>query len=232
MVYMLKEGNHSNLNQQNVKSITVMRTQIAELAEVIKGIKGCQFASLTYFTKKTKELGRYTVNLGFSYHNAVEKSVTELEIIMAEMVDKTTLTFTAAVEVMESLKKTLAAHAEGKQNEDYTKAGQYVSIGNGLNLNTTDNTIQLFGLLHSKVVLAEGEPQRTVKSAPLTIAKNKLRKQLSIGKFREFALDEGNVAGVKVNGETIEFTAPETYGFNVNPPAVNIGTPKTETVMA
>jgi len=209
-----------------------MKTQIGQVAEAIKSIKGCQFASLTYLTKKTKELARYTVNLGFSYHTAVEKSVTELEILMAEMVDKTALPYLAAVEVMESLKKTLAAHAEGKQNEDYTKAGQYISIGNGLNLNTVDNTIQLFGLLHSKVVLAEGEPQKPVKSAPMTIAKNKLRKVLSIGKFREFALDEGNVCGVKVNGDTIEFTAPTNYGFNLNPPAVNIGSPKTETVTA
>lgn len=201
-----------------------MKTQIGQVAESIKGIKGCQFASLTYFTKKTKELGRYTVNLGFSYHTAVEKSVTELEILMSEMVNKTTLAYTAAVEVMESLKKTLTAHAEGKQNEDYTKVGQYVSIGNGLNLNTVDNTLQLFGLLHSKVVLIEGEPQKPVKSAPLTIEKNKLRRQLSIGKFREFALDEGNVCGVKVNGDTIEFTAPEGYGFEVNPSTVNVGT--------
>jgi hypothetical protein len=199
-----------------------MKTQIGQVVESIKGIKGCQFASLTYFTKKTKELGRYTVNLGFSYHKAVEKSVTELEIIMAEMVDKTTLAHTAAVEVMESLKKTLAAHAEGKQNEDYTKIGQYVSIGNGLNLNTVDNTIQLFGLLHSKVVLVEGEKQKPVKSAPLTIEKNKLRKQLSIGKFREFALDEGNVCGAKSNGDTIDFIAPEDYGYEVNPPTVKV----------
>jgi hypothetical protein len=209
-----------------------MKTQIGQVAESIKGIKGCQFASLTYLTKKTKELARYTVNLGFSYHNAVTKSVTELEIIMAEMVDQTALPYLAAVEVMESLKKTLTAHAEGKQNEDYTKIGQYISIGNGLNLNTVDNTIQLFGLLHSKVVLAEGEKQKPVKSAPLTIEKNKLRKKLSIGKFREFALDEGNVCGVKVNGDTIEFTVPESYGLNLNPPAVNIGQPKTETVAA
>lgn len=229
---MLKEG-ITNLNKQNVKSITVMRTKIAELAEAIKSIKGCQFASLTYLTKKTKELARYTVNLGFSYHNAVTKSVTELELLIAENTATwSEVTKLAAAEVMESLKKTIAAHAEGKQNEDYTKIGQYVSIGNGLNLNTVDNTIQLFGLLHSKVVLAEGEPQKPVKSAPLTIEKNKLRKQLSIGKFREFALDEGNVCGVKVNGDTIEFTAPNDYGFNLNPPAVNIGQTQTATVAA
>lgn len=199
-----------------------MKSNIAEVAKAVKSIVGCQFASLTYLSKTDKSLARYTVNLGFSYHNAVLKSVTELEIIMAEMVDKTTLAYQAAVEVMESLKKTLAAHANGEQNDDYTKKGQYIPIGNGLNLNTTDNTIQLFGLLQSKVVLVEGE-RKPVKSKPLTIEKNKIRKQLTVSKFREFALDNENVAGVKVNGQTMEFTAPETYGFTVNPPAVNIG---------
>ena len=104
---------------------------------------------------------------------------------------------------MASLKKTLAAHEAGTQNEDYTKKGQYVSIGNGLNLNTADNTLQLFGLAHSKVVLVKGE-YPTVNSRPLTIEQNKIKEQLSISKFREFALDLSQVAQCKINGNTLE----------------------------
>lgn len=210
-----------------------MKSTIAQIAQAIKGIKGCQFASLTYLSKTDGSLARYTVNLGFSYHKAVEKSVTELEIIMAEMTDKATLAYEAAVAVMESLKKTLAAHAEGKQNDDYTKKDQYIPIGNGLNLNTTDNTIQLFGLLQSKVVLVEGE-RKEVKSKPLTIEKNKIRRQLTVSKFREFALDAENVAGVKVNGGTIEMVPAESIaaainavaGVLVNTPSVQINPPE------
>ena len=179
-----------------------MKNTIAEVAKAIASIKGCQFASLTYLTKSTKELARYTVNLGFSYHNAVVKSVEELGILMLDMTPGT-LEHTAAEAVMDSLNGTLIAHAEGRQNEAYTKAGQYIPIRNGLNLNTTDNTLQLFGLLQSKVVLVAGE-HKTVNSAPLTVAKNKIRRELTVSKFREFALDEANVAGVKVNGDTIE----------------------------
>ena len=43
---------------------------------------------------------------------------------------------------------------------------------------------------------------KPVKSRPLTVAKNKLRKNLPVGKFREFALEYLNV--VKLNGETLE----------------------------
>ena len=195
-----------------------MKSLLAEISKAITNIKGCQFASLTYLSKTDGSLARYTVNLGFSYHKAVVQSVTDLEIIMAEIVDKASLRYQAAVEVMESLKKTLTAHEQGTQNEDYTKKDQYISIGNGLNVNTTDNSLQLFGLLHSKVVLREGEPKKKVNSKPLTIEKNRIRRELTIGKFREFALDKANIAGVKVNGETLEVLSPEGYGFTVNPP--------------
>jgi len=204
-----------------------MKSIVAEITAAIAQIKGNQFASLTYLTKKTKEIARYTVNLGFSYHTAILKSVTELEILMAENKDTwTSLQKVAAEEVMASLKETIAAHAEGRQNKNYTKAGQYIPIGNGLNLNTTDNTIQLFGLLHTKVTLVAGE-HKTVKSAPLTIEKNKIRKLLSVSKFREFALDVGNIEKVKVKGDTIEMIHPvdafKDVGYTVNQPTVNVG---------
>lgn len=202
-----------------------MQNTIAQITKAISQIKGCQFAALTYLSKSAGEVARYTVNLGFSYHNAVLKSVTELEILMNEISDKTSLEYQAAVEVMESLKKTLTAHAEGTQNDDYTKKGQYIPIANGLNLNTTDNTIQLFGLLKSKVTLKEGV-HKEVKSKPLTLAKNKIRKQLTISKFREFALDTTNVGSVRVNGDTIEMETPADFSYELNP------TVKSEAVLA
>jgi len=202
-----------------------MESRIAEIAHSIKSIPQVQFASLTYKAKESGEVARHTVLLGFSYHNAVEKSVVELEIQTGEGKFKTPLEIQAATEVMESLKKTLSAHAEGKQNEDYTKKGQYIPFGNGLNLNTVDNTIQLFGLTQTKVVLVKGE-YKTVNSKPLTIEKNKVRKSLPIGKFREYALDPETIGTVKVNGQTVEFEPSDTfkaqYGFTVNPPSVTL----------
>ena len=182
-----------------------MTNLIAEITKAVTGIKACQFASLTYLSKSAGELARYTVNLGFSYHKLVEKSKTELELLMVENATKwTALQKQAAEEILASLKKTLEAHARGEQNEDYTKKGQYIPIGNGVNLNTADNTIQLFGLSHAKVVLVQGIYPK-VNSRPLTIEKNKIRKQLSVSRFREFAIDESQIAQVKVNGDTLEF---------------------------
>lgn len=177
---------------------------VAQISEAITNIGGSQFVGLTYRTKGTQELARYTINVGASYHSLVEKSLTELEILTEE--NKTTwdgIETLAAVEVTSSLNKTLLAHAEGAQNEDYTKIGQYVPLGNGLSLNSKDGSLQLFGVLQSKVVLEPGE-HKIVNSKPLTIAKNKLKKLLPIDKFREFCIDLNNLESVRINGNTIE----------------------------
>lgn len=186
---------------------------IAEITKAVVAIKGCRFASLTYLSKKAGELSRYTANFGFSYHEIVEKSKLELELLMVENADKWDAVYKeAADKIMASLNKTLAAHARGEQNEDYTKRGQYIPIGNGVNLNTNDNTIQLFGLVLSKKVLVEGVYPK-VNSAPVTIARRKIEKMLPIGNFREFALDESQVAQMKVNGDVIEI--PEMASLSV-----------------
>ena len=184
-----------------------MKNLIAQIAKQLATVEGTQFASFTYLSKKANELARHTLILGFSYHKLVEKSVTELEILISENTEKwTELQKQAAANVMASLKKTLAAHARGEQNEDYTKKGQYVSIGNGLYLNTNDNTLQLLGLAHTKEVLVPGTYPH-VNSRPLTIEQNKIKAQLSIHKIKEFTLDLSQVAQAKINGSTLEMDA-------------------------
>jgi len=177
---------------------------ISEIAKQLVQIQGTKFVSFVYLTKKSNELARYTLILGFNYHTAVEKSVTELEILMQESAGTwTKLQVEAASVVMASLKATLAAHTRGEQNPNYTKRGQYLPIENGLNINLNDGTLQLFGLEHTKVSLVQGD-NRPVNSQPLTIEKNKIKSQLTVGKFREFALDLSQVAQCRINGQTLE----------------------------
>jgi hypothetical protein len=188
---------------------------IAEITKAVVAIKGCRFASLTYLSKSAGELSRYTANFGFSYHEIVEKSKLELELLMADPVIQSAWNEdykAAAAKIMASLTKTLAAHARGEQNEDYTKRGQYLPLGNGANLNTKDNTIQLFGLVLTKTVLTPGV-YPVVNSSAVTIARRKIEKMLPIGNFREFAIDESQVAQMKVNGDVIEI--PEMASLSV-----------------
>jgi len=168
-----------------------------QLIAAIGGIEGCRFASLTYTAKESGETARHTVLLGFNYRTAVEKSLLELEISFPSL---SGIEAVAAEELIESFRKTL----NGTQDA-YTKADIYADTAvPGLKVNTNDNSLQLFGLVQSKVVLVPGV-HKVVKSADKTIAKNKLRKSLPIGKFREYALDSGAIRTARVNGEVIEF---------------------------
>lgn len=181
-----------------------MNNIIAEITKALATIEGNKFVSLTYLSIGSGELARHTLNVGFNYHTLVEKDVTELELLIAERSATWDENYRiAAAKIMESRKKTLAAHAAGTQNDDYTKKGQYIPIGAGVNVNSVDNTIQLFGLSHSKTVLVEGV-HKVVKSSPVTIARRNIEKLLPSGRFREFAIDPSQVAQVKVNGETLE----------------------------
>ncbi len=191
-----------------------------ELIENLKAVAGkAQFASFVYKTKEKVnaagkvvdggEIARYTLILGAQYQRLLEKSLLDLELLDIPEVAKEypgfslDLFYQAKAAVKESLEKSLTAHKEGTQNADYTKRGLYEPLGGGLNLNKNDLTLQMFGLLQSKIVLSEGI-KKTVNSAPLTIAKNIIRARLPIGKFREFALDVGNIKTVKMNGNVLE----------------------------
>lgn len=185
-----------------------METLISQLAKQIAQIKGAKFASITYLSKSANELAEHTIILGFSYIRLVEDSITELEIMIREQsAGWSPLKQQAANEVLASLQDSLTAHRSGTQNPLYTKKGQYIPIGNGVSLNSVDNTLQLFGLAHAKKVLVPGT-YKTVKSRPLTIEKDAIRKALSVSKFKEFALDETQVAGARLNGETLEMVRP------------------------
>ena len=171
---------------------------LIELISALGGVNGCRFASLTYTSKEAGETARYNVLLGFSYIESVKNSLAELNAKRATL--SGIWNETAADELLASFQKTLDGTQDG-----YTKAATYADTAiSGLKVNTVDNSLQLFGLVQSKVVITPGV-YKPVNSAPKTIAKNQIRKALPIGKFREFALDSGVIHGARVNGETLVF---------------------------
>jgi hypothetical protein len=163
---------------------------------------GAGFASFTYKSKGDGSIARYTLNLGFKYITLLEKSIQELQAKMDlnEFLGESLL---AAHEVMASLQKSLLAHQNGTQSEDYTRKGLMTPLGNGVSINH-DDSIQIFGLVQSKKIIQEGTPKKEVKSKPITILKNKIKKDLPISKFREFALDKDSMQVMRINGDTIE----------------------------
>lgn len=179
---------------------TISEDSVAILKNLLNAGPG--FASFTYKSKSDNSVARYTLNLGFKYINLLEKSIQELQkkLDLNEFSGDSLL---AAHEVMNSLQKSLFAHQNGTQSDDYTRKGTMTSLGNGVSINH-DNTIQIFGLVQSKKILQEGTPKKEVKSKPITILKNQIKKDLPISKFREFALDKDAMQVMRVNGDTIE----------------------------
>jgi hypothetical protein len=185
---------------------------VSELSERLHGmISGAKFVGLTYRAKGTGELARHTLILNSSYRNLLVNSIEKLsaldkvdfELIQKDCgVDFATMEI-ARLEVLASLQKSLTAFDAGEQSEDYTKRGQYAAIAPNLKMNLNDNTFEVSGLSHSKVVLETGE-YKEVKSKPVTIAKNSIRKWLPISKFRTFAVDVESFASMRMNGETLE----------------------------
>lgn len=173
---------------------------LKNILSAVAGIGGVQFASLTYTAKGTGEVARHTVILGASYTACIEKSLAALSKARFSCPVKRQ----AQAELVASFNETLAKHAIGQQNSAYTKAETYVSTDiAGVKLNTVDGSLKLFGLTVGKVVIKPGT-YKSVKSAPLTIAKNTLRKRLPVGKFREYAIEAGALESARVNGATLE----------------------------
>lgn len=173
------------------------------LFQMLLGVTGVQFASLTYRTKATDELARYTLLLGASVENAYKGDIQKVEEALPTLTDA--LDIQAAGDIITSLRNSLD---KGIGNNDaYTLQGVYQFTGiDGVYINTNDNALHLRNVfVQSKVVLEEGKPRKPVNSKPLTIAKDKLKKMLGLrsNKLRQFALD--NIAKAKVNGDTITF---------------------------
>lgn len=178
------------------------KTPVIELAEKLKQSLGkCQFASFTYTAKSTGEKARFTFALGARYINLLRESATELDTRPepTEAVEKQAL-----ANVRASIAECLAAHERGEQSANYTKRGQYLHIAPNLQLNLVDNTLEITGKVHSKVVLVPGT-YKEKNSRPLTIAQNRIKKELPSAKWRTLAIDAGTLETAKINGETIEF---------------------------
>lgn len=174
---------------------------LIELKQKLDGMNGAKFVGLTYTSKKYGETARYTLLIGADYRKQVEASFLECEL---REKNAQGIELEAIKALIVSLKESLAAMDENREHADYTKKGQYESIGNGIKVNLKDMTCEIQGLQTARKVLVEGIYPK-VNSKPLTIAKNKVRKELPVGRFKTLALDLGNIHDVRLNGEEIVF---------------------------
>lgn len=163
----------------------------------------CRFASFTYTSKKSGEVARYTLRLNTRYQAFLEKQILEAELKLQELPqeEQQSPKALALVEMKASFEKSLAYHIKGLQNPDYTKAGMYRDLGNGVRI-FQDNTLEVAGVIHSYKVLVPGVHKPVTHRTPITAAKAELRKGFE--SWVTLSLDLGNLHEAKANGETAE----------------------------
>lgn len=164
--------------------------------------RGASFVGVTYRAKESGELSRYTVLVGVQYLNLVTKSLTEARAVTPTDNAKGSLDRKAKAQVLRSLRNTLENAKRGEQNDAYTKRGMYEQVAAGVNV-FSDGTFELKGIVVSRKVLEAGV-HKTVKSRPLTIAKDAIRDQLSLAKWRTLCLDSGALDSLRAGHKEVE----------------------------
>ncbi len=161
------------------------------------------FLSLRGYTSATSgEVADHQIVFHMSYGNALERSILMLEAV----VPCDDLEAQAKSELLASYGKSLdKVRTEPLEvvGEVYDRVldadGKPIK---GCKVHRESGELHLFGLAHSKRVIKPGT-YKEVKSRPLTIAKDKLRKGLPVERFRQFIVKPGQVEEIRVESLTL-----------------------------
>ena len=159
--------------------------------------KGTRFASLTYEAKGSGEIARHTIRLGASVEAAYKK---DLATLKAKLPALKGIEAIACGEMIASLAESIGKGAGN--NSAYTNADTYSHIAKGIKVHKETGEVHLTGFSRQKAVIVEGFHKK-VNSSEKTLAKNKLRKGLLSGKFRQFVLP--NVDSARIEKEELIF---------------------------
>lgn len=156
-----------------------------------------QFVGFQYKTKETGEVARHTLIVGVSYDEQIRRSITALELLKATL--RSELEIQAYEELLKSFQNTLSCHAVSEYNPRYTKADAYVDICRNLKYCLSTGVINVSGIQHAKRLIEPGTYKK-VNSRPLTIAKNNLRDQLPVSRWREYCVSGENLQVARLQG--------------------------------
>lgn len=161
------------------------------------------FAYITYTRKKDGEKARYFLVLNADTEALYRKDIETLNQMIPNL---SGLDLQAATSILESLKESLTLGIN--HNTAYTHSPErgdtyeYVEGLKGVRIHKENGTVYFNGLLQRKEVIISGTPRKPVNSAPLTIAKHRIDKQLKRGSFRQFIFKR--LTKIAVNGNTLE----------------------------
>jgi phage-related protein len=163
------------------------------------------FLTLKGYRNQAQEVADYSIVFHISYRSALERSIEKLEKMkltepLQKQAQQELLTsFRASLEKMEDVHEDLDEAYERYMDEK----GNTVK---GVKRHKDTNTLHLYGSVVHKRVILPGEYQKKNQKA-LTVAKDKLRRTLPVGAFRQFKIEPGQVEKIVV--ENISFLPSE-----------------------
>lgn len=157
-----------------------------------------KFIAVKNYENNHGEVSNYVINVGIDYGKA-KADYTERLKVKENLKD---VEFGNLVSLSEDARIALlnASLKPSKQSIAQTEA--YTQLCPNIRMHDETGRIYVNGYKISKTVLEEVEYPE-VNSAPLTIAKNIIRKALKAPQYRQFTFDK--LKDVRMNGETLEF---------------------------
>jgi len=154
-----------------------------------------RFIALNNYENSHGEVSNYTIQLNTNYVNKVHKDIAKLEVLKCE----SEIAEKARISLLNSLQKNLNPETASAQSKAQKNA--YYHVDKNVKINKTNGDIYINGMLIQKTVLINGVYPE-VNSRPLTIEKNKIKKELLTSKYRQFFLR--GIPELHMNGKVIK----------------------------
>jgi hypothetical protein len=182
-----------------MNTVVIAPAQIVALIKGLASIEGVKFVAIKNYENANGEISNYVINCGADYGKAKEADLKALE--NKEALEG--VTFGSVSMYAEQARIALIEAIKKPSKGSVAQTEAYLTVAPNVRLHLDSGRLFVFGFTipNSKVVLVEGV-YPSVNSAPLTIAKDKIRKNLKHTKFRQFAFDQ--LKQVRLNGETLE----------------------------
>lgn len=156
------------------------------------------FLALMGYTNEHGEVSDQSIVFHVSYKRLLERSLADLSLMHFE----STLDLEAQDSLIASFRKSLEGMAETPVEEiDDAYERLFDSDGNhirGIKHHRETDVFHIYGVLAAKKILKEVKYPE-VKSKPLTLAKNAIKAQLPISKWRQFKLTPDKVRHISVD---------------------------------
>lgn len=174
---------------------------------------GARLINLNHYESVTSgEIADHKINTGADVMKAKKGDLKRIqrasESDLLAVSDKTGIALDivkmALAEMLESATKNVSPVLEDRTKQSQGQTNNYVFLAPSVKFDPETETLYIFGQAIKKSNIVKEGTYKEVKSAPKTIAKNVLKKQLRLrtDKFRNFIVK--NVKSVTMNGKQVD----------------------------